>query len=137
MRSLSSVDGLLSWTHEVLFKKSLPMSVSYRLFPRFLFTSFSILVFTLGLWSVWNWFLFKVIFIQVWFYSSACGYTILPGIFIEGAIFTPMYLFGIFVKYQLAAVVCTYLYIFCFSHRSNVCFTIPYSFYYYGPVIYF
>jgi hypothetical protein len=37
-----------------------------------------------------------------YFYSSTCGHPVLPAQFVEEFVFIPVYMFNIFVKYQMA-----------------------------------
>jgi len=113
-RNHLSILDLRIWTNGVVFRKSLPVTMSLRLFPTFFSIRFSLSGFVLR--SLIH---LDLSFVQGDKYGSTCIFLRidcqLPTAFIDDAFFSPLYSFGFFVKDQVS--------IWCgFSSGSSILF---------------
>lgn len=67
-------------------------------------------------------FLCMVICVCVCVHSSTCWHSVFPASFVEDAAFSPVCYFDIFVKYELAIIMSTCVWVFCFVHWSMCLF---------------
>lgn len=119
----------------ILFRKSFPTLTFCRYCLCFLWAVSAFLVSQLGLWSAWS--PFYRCYICVSLHSSLCGYAVFPATFVDDFVF-PVFVFGIFVKSQMAVIKCAHVCIFYFVPLTymSILAPLPYWFYYYSSVIY-
>ena len=98
-----------SWTKGVLLTKSFCICI-LEVLPLFSSITFGISDSHWGLTSISSWLLYRMIDMYL-MHSFPCGHPVFPASFIRDTVFSLPYIFGNFVKYQMALTKCTSIWV--------------------------